>query len=234
METAVCHPLQECHAAALAAAFRAVQFVCSVWVKACLQRGSAAHCIRDPVCILQETLEYFANPDNLNTADVLPPGLANWDPAPYLASAIPIALSVIGVNFVHEIGHRIAAFIRGVKLGPTYFVPNLQIGSFGGITPLQSLLKNRSELWDVAAAGPLAGVSASIALLVVGLSQSHPGGLPQVGGGTRAKARGWGAGAMHEVGMRLWPSVLLRKKRGRVPRGRLCVEALGSYSTAHL
>lgn len=75
---------------------------------------------------LQETLEYFANPDNLNS-DVLPPGLASWDPSPYLASAIPIAVSVVGVNFVHEVGHRIAALIRKVKLGPTYFVPNLQV-----------------------------------------------------------------------------------------------------------
>jgi hypothetical protein len=128
----------------------------------------------------QETLDWLANPDNLNT-DVLPPGLANWDPSPYLASAFPVAISIIGVNFMHELGHRIAAAVSGVKLGPTYFIPNLQIGSFGGITPLQSLLKNRSQLWDVAAAGPVAGVSASIALLAIGLSQSHPGGLPQVG-----------------------------------------------------
>eukprot|EP00879_Flechtneria_rotunda_P009167 GHRR01009597.1.p1 GENE.GHRR01009597.1~~GHRR01009597.1.p1 ORF type:complete len:273 (+),score=91.81 GHRR01009597.1:1379-2197(+) len=110
---------------------------------------------------------------------MLPPGLANWDPSSYIASAIPIAISVIGINLMHEVGHRIAAVIRGVKLGPTYFVPNLQIGSFGGITPLQSLLKNRSHLWDVAAAGPIAGVATSLALLLIGLSQSHPGGLPQ-------------------------------------------------------
>ena len=81
--------------------------------------------------MLQETLEYFANPDNLNS-DVLPPGLASWDPTAYLASAIPIAVSVVGVNFVHEIGHRIAAFIRKVKLGPTYFVPNLQVSVLTG------------------------------------------------------------------------------------------------------
>ena len=56
----------------------------------------------------------------------------------------------------------------------------VQIGSFGGITPFQSLLKNRSDLWDVAAAGPIAGIAASTALLAIGLSQSHQGGLPQV------------------------------------------------------
>uniref|UniRef100_A0A383VG94 Peptidase M50 domain-containing protein n=1 Tax=Tetradesmus obliquus TaxID=3088 RepID=A0A383VG94_TETOB len=140
----------------------------------CVQLSLVANITKLP----KETLEWLANPDNLNT-DVLPPGLANWDPSPYLASAFPVAISIIGVNFMHELGHRVAAAVRGVKLGPTYFIPNLQIGSFGGITPLLSLLKDRSQLWDVAAAGPIAGVSASIALLAIGLSQSHPGGLPQ-------------------------------------------------------
>jgi hypothetical protein len=40
----------------------------------------------------KETLEFFANPDNLNS-NLLPPGLDTWDPAPYLLSALPIAVS---------------------------------------------------------------------------------------------------------------------------------------------
>lgn len=56
----------------------------------------------------------------------------------------------------------------------------MKIGSFGGITPFESLLKNKSDMWDVAAAGPIAGIAASTALLAIGLSQSHQGGLPQV------------------------------------------------------
>ncbi len=31
--------------------------------------------------------------------------------------------------------------MRGVKLGPTYFIPNFQIGSFGAITPIVSTIK---------------------------------------------------------------------------------------------
>lgn len=116
----------------------------------------------------QETLDYFANPDNINS-DALPPGLDTWDPAPYLACAAPIFASLLGVNFLHEVGHRIAAKVRGVKLGPTYFIPNLQIGSFGAITPIASLLKGRRDLWDVAAAGPIAGGLASLALVGLGL-----------------------------------------------------------------
>lgn len=55
-------------------------------------------------------------------------------------------------------------------------MPNLQIGSFSAITPFASLLKDRRQLWDVAAAGPAAGVAVSVLLLAVGLSQSAPGG----------------------------------------------------------
>lgn len=125
----------------------------------------------------KETLEYFANPDNINS-EMLPPGLESWDPAPYLACAVPIFTSILGVNFMHEVGHRIAAGVRKVKLGPTFFIPNLQIGSFGAITPFASLLKGRGDMWDVSAAGPIAGGLASLALLVIGLQQSQQGGLP--------------------------------------------------------
>ncbi len=68
---------------------------------------------------------------------------------------------------------------RKVKLGPTFFIPNLQIGSFGAITPFASLLRNRQDLWDVAAAGPLAGGLASVSMLLLGLSQSSLGVLPK-------------------------------------------------------
>ncbi len=56
---------------------------------------------------------------------------------------------------------------------------SLQLGSFGAITPFTSLLKGRTALWDVAAAGPLAGALAASAVLGLGLLQSAPGLLPK-------------------------------------------------------
>jgi hypothetical protein len=176
---------------------------------------------------VQETLEWFSNPDNVNS-DMMPPGLDTWDPVPYLSCAIPIFAGTLGANLVHEIGHRIAAWARwvagsismcghqhvfepchlangllvpcrNVKLGPSFFIPNFQIGSFGAVTPIKSLLKNRSELWDVAAAGPLAGFTFSLALLLIGLDQSHPGALPQVGWDARMHV-GCGAGLGRQGG----------------------------------
>lgn len=106
-------------------------------------------------------------------------GLENWDPSTYLMTAVPTFLALMGINASHELGHRISAALKDVKLGPTYFIPNLQLGSFGAVTPFASLLKSRVQMWDVAAAGPMAGMLASGAILLVGLSQSTPGVLPK-------------------------------------------------------
>ncbi|GIM06679.1 hypothetical protein Vretimale_10954, partial [Volvox reticuliferus] len=145
-----------------------------LFLASCLQLSLVANITKLP----RETLEFFANADNFNS-DALPPGLDELDAAAYFITAIPIFISLLGINFSHEIGHRIAATVRGVKLGPSYFVPNLQLGSFGTITPFTSLLKGRTALWDVAAAGPLAGALASAAVMGLGLLQSSPGLLPK-------------------------------------------------------
>ncbi|KXZ53546.1 hypothetical protein GPECTOR_7g996 [Gonium pectorale] len=146
----------------------------ALFVASSLQLSLVANITKLP----RETLEFFANADNFNS-DALPPGLENWDPTSYFITAIPIFVSVLGINLTHEIGHRIAAAVRGVKLGPSYFVPNLQLGSFGAITPFTSLLSGRGALWDVAAAGPLAGAMAAAAVMGLGLMQSAPGLLPK-------------------------------------------------------
>jgi membrane-associated protease RseP (regulator of RpoE activity) len=120
----------------------------------------------------KETLEFFANPDNLNS-DQLPPGLENWDPTTYFDTCIPVLAAVLAVQLAHESGHRISGIIKDVKIGPSFFVPYGQVGSFGSVTPFESLVKNHKDLWDVTAAGPLAGFLVSASLLAIGLSQSH-------------------------------------------------------------
>lgn len=83
-------------------------------------------CVAD-VLPHQETLEWLARPENINS-DVLPPGLETWDPTTYIATALPISLGVFGVALMRELGMRLAAGIKGVKLGPAFFIPNGQIG----------------------------------------------------------------------------------------------------------
>ncbi|KPQ39049.1 MAG: putative membrane-associated Zn-dependent proteases 1 [Phormidium sp. OSCR] len=93
---------------------------------------------------------------------------------------LPLALGIWAVLLVHELGHRLMASRYGVRLSPPFFLPTWQIGSFGAITRFESLIPNRSVLFDVAIAGPLAGGLVSLAMVVVGLFWSNSGSLFQL------------------------------------------------------
>lgn len=82
---------------------------------------------------------------------------------------LPISVGAIVLTFLHEAGHRVAAAMRDVKIGLPYFIPSLQIGTYGTITPLESYPRFRKDLFDVAVSGPLVGTVCSIAALVAGL-----------------------------------------------------------------
>lgn len=82
---------------------------------------------------------------------------------------LPVSVGAIILAFMHDAGHRIAASMRDVKIGLPYFIPSLQIGTYGTITPLESYPNLRKDLFDVAVAGPLVGVVGSIVALVAGL-----------------------------------------------------------------
>ncbi|KAB8320667.1 site-2 protease family protein [Tolypothrix campylonemoides VB511288] len=94
--------------------------------------------------------------------------------------ALPIAAGVLVVLAAHEIGHWLLARRHQIRLSLPYFLPAVQIGSFGAITRFESLLPNRKVLFDIALAGPAAGGIVSLLMLVAGLLLSHQGSLFQL------------------------------------------------------
>ena len=64
---------------------------------------------------LQEVVAWLANPQNAD-ANILPPGLEDFDPVPYFSAALPIILATFGTQLIHELGHRVAASVRKVGL----------------------------------------------------------------------------------------------------------------------
>jgi membrane-associated protease RseP (regulator of RpoE activity) len=94
--------------------------------------------------------------------------------------ALPIGTGILAVLAAHEIGHRLAARRYQVRLSPPFFLPAVQIGSFGAITRFESALPNRKVLFDIALAGPAIGGIISLLMLVVGLVLSHPGSTFQI------------------------------------------------------
>lgn len=94
--------------------------------------------------------------------------LSTFDNLELLKDGLSGALVTGLIMGVHEIGHILAARESGIKLGVPYFVPSWQIGSFGAITRIANIVRNREDLLKLAAAGPLAGFSLGFVLLLLG------------------------------------------------------------------
>lgn len=94
--------------------------------------------------------------------------------------AMPIAIGLWVILLAHELGHWWMAQKYQIRLSFPFFLPTWQVGSFGAITRFESILPNRSVLFDIAFAGPAAGGLLSLFLLILGLSLSHPGSLFQI------------------------------------------------------
>ncbi|KAM3346502.1 hypothetical protein ACQJBY_020837 [Aegilops geniculata] len=102
---------------------------------------------------------------------------STFDNLELLKDGLPGALVTGLIVGVHEIGHILAAKDAGVKLSVPYFVPSWQIGSFGGITRIVNIVRNRGDLLKVAAAGPVAGFSLGFGLLLLGFTLPPSDGL---------------------------------------------------------
>ncbi|XP_048140382.1 probable zinc metalloprotease EGY2, chloroplastic isoform X2 [Rhodamnia argentea] len=94
--------------------------------------------------------------------------LSTFDNLDLLRDGLPGALVTSLILGVHELSHILVAKNSGVKLGVPYFVPSWQIGSFGAITRIVNIVPKREDLLKVAVAGPLAGFSVGLVLLLLG------------------------------------------------------------------
>jgi membrane-associated protease RseP (regulator of RpoE activity) len=96
------------------------------------------------------------------------------------AEVLPIASGILAVLGAHEIAHRVMAKRYQIRLSPPFFIPTWQIGSFGALMRFESVLPNRSVLFDIAFVGPAVGGVVALGLLMTGLLLSHPGSLFQI------------------------------------------------------
>ncbi len=97
-----------------------------------------------------------------------------------LSEVIPLTLGIWAIIGTHEIAHIVAARRYNASLSWPFFIPSWQIGTFGAIVRFQSILPNRSALFDISAAGPIAGLLLSIAMLVFGFELSTDTSLFQI------------------------------------------------------
>jgi membrane-associated protease RseP (regulator of RpoE activity) len=93
-----------------------------------------------------------------------------------LQSTLPLGIAfgatLMGILFCHELGHYIAGRYHGVDVSLPYFIPMppvFTLGTLGAVIRMRKPIEDRRKLFDVGAAGPIAGLVVAIPLLVIGL-----------------------------------------------------------------
>ena len=92
-----------------------------------------------------------------------------------LAEGLVYAICLIAILGSHEMGHYIACRRYGIPASPPVFIPGLPpLGTFGAVIRIRGAIPGRKALFDVAAAGPLAGFAVALPIYVAGIWTATP------------------------------------------------------------
>ena len=98
------------------------------------------------------------------------------------AAGPAFAGTLMGILVCHEFGHYFVGRRRGEDISLPYFIPlppQISLGTLGAVIGIRKPIVDRNALFDVGAAGPIAGLVVAIPLLVIGLSLSEVGPLQE-------------------------------------------------------
>src|SRR5262245_1056964 len=94
----------------------------------------------------------------------------------FLVAGAPFAATLLAILGVHEFGHYFTARYYRASVSLPYFIPAppplFLFGTLGAIIRMRSLARDRNSLFDIAAAGPLAGLVVAIPAMILGLQWS--------------------------------------------------------------
>jgi membrane-associated protease RseP (regulator of RpoE activity) len=98
-----------------------------------------------------------------------------------LLDGVPFAVTLLAILGTHEFGHYFTARHYGASVSLPYFIPApppLPFGTLGAVIVMRSPARDRNSLFDIAVAGPLAGLVVALPALWLGLSWSRVGPVP--------------------------------------------------------
>jgi membrane-associated protease RseP (regulator of RpoE activity) len=95
-----------------------------------------------------------------------------------LAAGVQFSVTLLAILATHEFGHYFTARYYGGAVSLPYFIPlppPFIFGTLGAIIVMRSPARDRNALFDIAVAGPLAGLVVAIPALLLGLQWSRVG-----------------------------------------------------------
>src|SRR5262252_1934480 len=101
-----------------------------------------------------------------------------------LLDGVPFAFTLLAILGTHEFGHYFVARAYGASVSLPYFIPApppFLFGTLGAIIRMRSPARDRNSLFDIAAAGPIAGLVVALPALWIGLGWSKVAELPAGG-----------------------------------------------------
>jgi membrane-associated protease RseP (regulator of RpoE activity) len=111
-------------------------------------------------------------------------GVAGWQPVvlglddsladqigPHWQRGLAYMAAVMAVLSAHEAGHFIAARLHGIPATLPFFipVPVLLTGTLGAVIGMEGSRANRRQLFDIAIAGPIAGLAVALPVMAAGM-----------------------------------------------------------------
>jgi membrane-associated protease RseP (regulator of RpoE activity) len=114
----------------------------------------------------------------------------DFDPRTYgirVLDGVQFAGTLLAILGVHEFGHYFTGRAYGASVSLPYFIPApppFLFGTLGAIIRMRSPARDKNSLFDIAAAGPLAGLIVALPALWIGLGWSKVGAVASGGGVT--------------------------------------------------
>ena len=97
-------------------------------------------------------------------------------------AGVPFAFTLLAILGVHELGHYFTARHYRASVSLPYFIPApFLFGTLGAIILMRSPARDRNSLFDIAAAGPLAGLAVALPAGLLGFAWSSVVPVPQGG-----------------------------------------------------
>ena len=101
------------------------------------------------------------------------PGRAELRDPRVLALALLYAVVLLAILTAHEMGHYLTCRRYGIEATLPFFIPApTLIGTMGAFIRIKSPITRKRQLFDIGAAGPLAGFALALPVLALGLALS--------------------------------------------------------------